>query len=70
MINDFNENGYVLVKNFFSSERISKVIDWLDKQDLETKATMWTDQEPGVPLAVWPWINQQEHLHHRTAVDT
>tara|TARA_B100000315_G_scaffold149305_1_gene138048 strand:- start:1192 stop:2049 length:858 start_codon:yes stop_codon:yes gene_type:complete len=58
-INDFNENGYVLVKNFFSSERISKVLNWLDRQDLETKATMWTDQEPGVPLAVWPWIDKQ-----------
>jgi hypothetical protein len=59
-INYFNENGYVLVKNFFHQERINKVLNWLDSQDLKTKPTMWTDTEPGVPLAVWPWVNNDD----------
>jgi len=57
---DFERDGFVLVKNFFSPDRIKNVLSWIEDQDLSDTASTWTEKEPGVSLAVWPWVNRQD----------
>lgn len=54
----FHEEGYVLIQNFFPREKAQAASNWLRSQDLESLAKSWTDQEPGVPLAVYQNIHQ------------
>jgi ectoine hydroxylase len=53
----FEEDGYVLVKNVFAKENAQKTAQWLRSQDLPKLAKSWTDQEPGVELAVYQNIH-------------
>ncbi len=48
----YEKKGYVLVKNFISKEKCKKALAWLDKKDKKKLAKSWTEQEPGVDLAV------------------
>ena len=52
-IKSYQENGYVLVKDFFTTDQTTAAGDWLRNQDQESLAKTFTDQEPGVKLAVY-----------------
>jgi ectoine hydroxylase len=51
-LDSFKKNGYLLIKNFFPSLNSVEAANWLKSQDQASLAKTWTDQEPGVPLAV------------------
>tara|TARA_R110000868_G_scaffold155691_6_gene382191 strand:- start:62533 stop:63393 length:861 start_codon:yes stop_codon:yes gene_type:complete len=48
----FQDEGYVLVRNFFETDKALEAANWLRSQKIESFAKSWTDQEPGVELAV------------------
>lgn len=53
----FQNQGYLLVKDFFKKSDAIAAADWLRSQDLKSLAKTWTDQEPGVELAVYQNIH-------------
>lgn len=57
----FQEKGFYLKKGFFPKATIVQAREWLKSQDQEALAKTWTDQEPGVPLAVLQGIQYQEN---------
>lgn len=54
----FRQKGYLLIRNFFPREKAIAAGLWLKNQDQEKLAKTWTDQEPGVKLAVYQNIHQ------------
>ena len=65
----YQENGYVLVKGFFTSDQTKAAGDWLRSQDQESLAKTFTDQEPGVKLAVYQNIHNEESPISKLAND-
>ena len=57
-INQYNEKGFVLVKNFFSKKVCEKAVKWLNSKNHKKLAKSWTEKEPGVTLAVYFVIHQ------------
>lgn len=53
----FKNDGYVLVKNFFQYEKCKNAADWLKNQNQTKLAKSWTEQEPGVELAVYSVVH-------------
>ena len=49
----YKEKGFVLIKNFFSKKECLKAVKWLESKNHNRLAKSWTEQEPGVPLAVY-----------------
>lgn len=60
LYNDYHKNGYVLIKNFLKKSECVKAAEWLNKQDQKKFANSWTEQEPGVPLAVFFSIHKKK----------
>jgi len=56
----FEKKGFLLVKNFFNREKALAANQWLKTQNQNTLAKTWTDQEPGVDLAVYQNIHQDK----------
>jgi ectoine hydroxylase len=56
-ISEFGENGFHLHRNLFSAQEAAEVVDWMSSQDPEAVAKSWTEQEPGVPLAVYSVVH-------------
>lgn len=56
----FIDSGYALKKGVFSQEEAMAAADWVRAQPLKELAKSWTDQEPGVDLAVWQNIHPME----------
>ena len=48
----YQEKGYVFVKNFIDKKKCKEALDWLNKKNKKKLAKSWTEQEPGVDLAV------------------
>ncbi len=48
----YQEKGYVLVKNFIDKKSCKTALNWLNKKNKKKLAKSWTEQEPGVDLAV------------------
>ena len=48
----YQKNGFVLIKNFLKKNDCSKALKWMNAQNKKKLAKTWTEQEPGVPLAV------------------
>lgn len=59
-IDKFKQDGYVLVKGFYNIEECKNAAEWLKSQDLKKLAKSWTEQEPGVDLAVYSVIHEGE----------
>ena len=68
-IKSYEENGYVLVKDFFTSDQTTTAGDWLRNQDQESLAKTFTDQEPGVKLAVYQNVLNEESPISKLAND-
>ena len=49
----FDKHGYVLIKNFFTKKDCESAAKWLRRKNQKKLAKTWTEQEPGVPLAVY-----------------
>ena len=56
-ISDFNRKGFFLCRSFFSHKVAIDAAAWVKAQDAEKLAKSWTEQEPGVPLAVYSVVN-------------
>lgn len=54
----FVEKGYLILKNFFPKEKALAANLWLKEQDQQRLVKTWTDQEPGVTLAVYQNIHK------------
>ena len=54
----YQDKGYVLVKNFFDKKECLKAAKWLQSKNHKKLAKSWTEQEPGVPLAVYFGIHK------------
>ncbi len=48
----YQRKGYVLVKNFLDKKKCKEALNWLNKKNKKKLAKSWTEQEPGVDLAV------------------
>ena len=48
----YQEKGYVLVKNFIDKKSCKTALNRLNKKNKKKLAKSWTEQEPGVDLAV------------------
>jgi ectoine hydroxylase len=57
-IEAFNRDGFYLCKGFFPKEEAIKAAQWMKSQDQAALAKSWTDQEPGVPLAVYQNVHK------------
>ncbi len=61
-IDEFENNGFILLKDVFKEKVAEDAAKWLHLQDLESLAKTWTDKEPLVPLAVYQNIHQALYL--------
>ena len=57
-IRAFQQDGYLLVKNFFKQNDCIDASNWLKKQDNSKLAKSWTEKEPAVELAVYSVIHE------------
>jgi ectoine hydroxylase len=69
VIESFNREGYYLHRGLFAPEAIEEVHEWVAAQDPATLAKSWTEQEPGVQLAVFSVIHKGDHPVSRLAND-
>jgi ectoine hydroxylase len=49
---------------------VAEAVDWMSHQDPETIAKSWTEQEPGVPLAVYSVVHNGNNPIAQLASDT
>ena len=56
----YHSNGFILLKNFINKNECLKAANWLNSQDQKKFANSWTEQEPGVPLAVYFSIHKKK----------
>ena len=54
----FETNGYYLFKNLFPYNVVEQAASWLKSKNLEKLSKTWTEKEPGVSLAVYQNIHQ------------
>jgi len=50
---EYEKNGFVLVKNLLNKKKCKKALNWLNSKNKKKLAKSWTEQEPGVDLAVY-----------------
>ena len=50
---EYSNNGFVLLKNFLPKNECKQALKWLNKKNKKKLAKTWTEQEPGVDLAVY-----------------
>lgn len=65
----FQRDGYYLYRGLFNREIVKEARTWLKSQDQERLAKSWTEQEPGVPLAVFSVIHTGDHPLARMVKD-
>ena len=56
-VDEYRSNGFHLCRGLFSPEAATNAAAWLHAQDQPTFAKSWTEQEPGVPLAVYSVVH-------------
>ncbi len=50
---EYDKKGFVLVKNFLPKSKCKSALNWLNRQNKKKLSKSWTEQEPGVDLAVY-----------------
>jgi ectoine hydroxylase len=58
IIDSFNRDGFYLHRNLFSPQTVGDAVTWVKAQDPQALAKSWTEQEPGVPLAVYSVVHR------------
>ncbi len=61
VVEAFNRDGYYIHRGLFSEAAVEEARTWLAEQDPAELVKSWTEQEPGVPLAVFSVIHKDEH---------
>jgi ectoine hydroxylase len=70
VIEVFQRDGYYLHRNLFERSVVDEARIWLNSQNQEGLAKSWTEQEPGVPLAVFSVTHTGDHPIARIVKDT
>lgn len=65
----FERDGYYLHRGLFDRAVMEEARAWLRSQNPETLAKSWTEQEPGVPLAVFSVVHTGGHPIAKVARD-
>lgn len=58
---EFAREGYIFIKGLFDACSASAAAAWLHAQEHSALAKSWTEQEPGVPLAVYSVVHAQKN---------
>ena len=61
VVEAFRRDGYYLHHGLFPRQTAEEACAWLKAQDPARLAKSWTEQEPGVPLAVFSVIHKDTH---------
>lgn len=69
-IDAYRRDGYYIYRRFFDPAVAQEAAAWLRSQDHSALARSWTEQEPGVPLAVLPVVHTGDHPLARLANDS
>ena len=59
---EYDKKGFVLVKNFLPKSKCKSALNWLNRQNKKKLSKSWTEQEPGVDLAVYFVIHSGNSL--------
>lgn len=70
VVERYRRDGYYLHRGLFPRRQAEEATAWLRSQDPAALAKSWTEQEPGVPLAVFSVIHQDVHPISAMANDT
>jgi ectoine hydroxylase len=60
-IKKYNEEGFLFVKEFYSKKKIKEAVNWFNEQNKSELVKTWTEQEPGVPLAVYSVVHDDKN---------
>jgi len=60
-IEGYRRDGYYIHRGFFDRKEAESAGAWLKAQDHAALAKSWTEQEPGVPLAVFSGVHAGDH---------
>lgn len=60
-IKEFKEQGYCLYKGLLERNKAEAAANWLKWQNQAKLAKSWTEKEPGVPLAVYTVVHQDDN---------
>lgn len=61
VVEAYQRDGYYLHRGLFGRRTAEEACAWLKAQNLEALAKSWTEQEPGVPLAVFSVVHTGDH---------
>jgi len=70
VVESFRRDGYYLHRGMFPRKVAEEACAWLNAQDPMKLAKSWTEQEPGVPLAVFTVVHKGDHPIAALANDT
>ncbi len=68
-IKQFKEQGYLVLKSFYSKKNLNEALKWLKSRDPKKIAKSWTEKEPGVPIAVYSALGDKNTKVYRIASD-
>jgi hypothetical protein len=57
----YRRDGYYTCRGLVDRRAALDAAAWMKAQDHESLAASWTEQEPGVPLAVFPGVHRADH---------
>ena len=69
-IESYRREGYYIHRGLFSGSEAEAAASWLRTQDHAALAQSWTEEEPGVALAVLPGVHTGDHPVGRLARGT
>jgi hypothetical protein len=61
VIQAYRSDGYYLARGLIPGELVGQAVQWLKNQDRQALAKSWTEQEPGVELAIFSVIHKGDH---------
>ena len=68
-IKQFKDQGYLVLKSFYSKKKLDDALKWLKTRDPKKIAKSWTEKEPGVPIAVYSALGDKNTKVYRVASD-
>ena len=68
-IKQFKDQGYLVLKSFYSKKKLVDALKWLKSRDPKRIAKSWTEKEPGVPIAVYSALGDKNTKVSRIASD-
>ena len=68
-IKQFKDQGYLVLKSFYSKKKLVDALKWLKSRDPKKIAKSWTEKEPGVPIAVYSALGDKNTKVSRIASD-